>query len=232
MVVKKSRVEVVLFVGVEVCPTPKASNAGTTDFTLARWIVNGALTVVSDLLAVALSVYLVWDLQMGMNSKALVITAFTLRMSVLPITIIRLISLSNVDTDDFSLSYSLPEAYTQAEMHCSLIATTPPCLRLFFTSWNTNFMNLRLEEIDLQAYQEHKSSANKLYANKSFLMSAMKSGKNSQSATKHPSHSRWRPHHHGTSTAVVGTGHWADDAASDNPERAIVVKQTVTVDQG
>ncbi|TKA55666.1 hypothetical protein B0A55_11957, partial [Friedmanniomyces simplex] len=135
--------------------------AGTTDSTLARWIVNGALSVVSDLLAVTLSVHLVWKLQMGKQPKTLVITAFALRMFVLPILIIRLISLRKVDPNDFSLSYALPEAYTQVEMHCNLIATTLPCLRLFLTAWNTNFMDMRLEEMDPQAYQEHVSSANK-----------------------------------------------------------------------
>ena len=135
---------------------PWIYTSSTVDSTLARWIANGVLSVVSDLLAIALSCYLVWNLQMGTNAKTLVITAFALRLFVLPVTIIRLVSLSRVNADDFSLSYALPEAYTQLEMYCNLIATTLPCLRLFLTAWNTNFMNMALEEVDPRAYQQRK----------------------------------------------------------------------------
>ncbi|KAK4554438.1 hypothetical protein LTR86_008646 [Recurvomyces mirabilis] len=127
---------------------------------LVRWTVNGVLSIVVDLIVCGMSCYLVWDLQMNFQSKSLVVTAFALRVFVMPITILRLVSLSNVMPDDISFTYTLPEVFTQLEMHCNLIATTLPCLRLFLTAWNTNFMNLNLEEMDPQAYKERESGSN------------------------------------------------------------------------
>lgn len=95
---------------------------------------------------------------MGSKSKSLVVTAFTLRLFVTPVTIIRLVSLSAVRPNDLSLSYTLPEAMMQLEMYSGLIASTLPCLRLFLTAWNTSFMDIRLEEIDNEAYRERESS--------------------------------------------------------------------------
>ncbi|KAK5698452.1 hypothetical protein LTR17_023656 [Elasticomyces elasticus] len=213
---------------------PWIYTAETNSSTLTRWAVNGALSIVSDLLAIALSVFLVWNLQMGTNAKTLVITAFSLRLFVLPVTVIRLVSISRVNSAAFTLSYALPEAYTQLEMHCNLIATTLPCLRLFLTAWNTNFMDMRLEEVDPQAYQQHVSSTNKSHAQKSIPMFSMKRSKHSQHAAESSSNSNhdWQ-NQHGRSIAMVETGHRRDeDAASDNSTRAIVVKQTVTIAGG
>ncbi|KAK4896489.1 hypothetical protein LTR27_005705 [Elasticomyces elasticus] len=213
---------------------PWIYTAETDSSTTVRWAVNGALSILCDLLAIGFSVFLVWNLQMGTNTKTLVITAFSLRLFVLPATIIRLVSISSVDSAEFSFSYALPEAYTQLEMYCNLIATTLPCLRLFLTAWNTNFIDMRLEEVDPQAYQQHLSSANKS-GNRSIPMFSMKRSKQrSQLAARFSSTSNheWQ-NQHGTSTAMVETGHRRDsNAASDNSTRAIIVKQTVTVDEG
>lgn len=50
-----------------------------------------------------------------------------------------------------------PETLTQLEMHFSVIATTLPCLRLFLRAWNTSFMDMRLQELDPQAYEQRTS---------------------------------------------------------------------------
>ena len=59
---------------------------------LARWAATGALSIVTDLIITAFSVYLVWSLQMESKPKSIVITAFALRLFVAPVTIVRLIS--------------------------------------------------------------------------------------------------------------------------------------------
>jgi hypothetical protein len=123
---------------------------------LARWIAIGVMGICTDIIVTGMSIYLVWDLNMASKSKSLVITAFTLRLLVAPVTIARLVTLSHVRHDDLSFSYSLPEAMTQLEMYCGLIATTLPCLRLFLTAWNTSFMDMRLEEIDHDAYRQRE----------------------------------------------------------------------------
>lgn len=123
---------------------------------LVRWAATGVLSIVTDLIITAFSVYLVWSLQMDSKPKSIVITAFALRLFVAPVTIIRLVSLGAVRANDMSFTYSIPEALTQLEMYCNLIAATLPCLRIFLTAWNTSFMNIRLEEIDHDAYRERE----------------------------------------------------------------------------
>jgi hypothetical protein len=128
------------------------------DFTpvLARWIATGIMSIITDLTITIMSIYLVWDLNMASKSKSLVITAFTLRLFVTPITIARLITLTHVQVSDLSFSYSLPEVMTQLEMYSNLITTTLPCLRLFLTAWNSSFMDIGLAGIDQDAYRERK----------------------------------------------------------------------------
>lgn len=133
---------------------PWLYRAGDVGSNTSRWIAAGLMSIIIDVAVTGMAFYLVWNLNMQSKSKSLVITAFTLRLFVTPITIIRLVTLGEVRADDFSFTYSLPEAMTQLEMYSSLIATTLPCLRLFLTAWNTSFMDMRLEEIDNNAYRE------------------------------------------------------------------------------
>lgn len=129
---------------------------------LGRWIAMGVMSIFTDLVVTGMAIYLVWDLNMASKSKSLVITAFALRLFIIPVTIARLVTLKHVRYDDLSFSYSLPEVMTQLEMYCNLITTTLPCLRLFLTAWNTSFMDMRLEEIDNNAYRERELPYNRL----------------------------------------------------------------------
>ena len=138
---------------------PWSYRDGDVQSMLARWVATGALSIVTDLIITAFSAYLVWSLQMDSKPKWIVITAFALRLFVAPVTIVRLISLSGVQEGDLSFTYTLPETLTQLEMYCNLVAATLPCLRIFLTAWNTSFMNIRLEEIDNNAYKERKSTS-------------------------------------------------------------------------
>jgi hypothetical protein len=123
---------------------------------LARWIASGSLSIALDIIALGLSIYLVKGLQTTSKSKSLVITAFTLRLFVAPITIVRLVALSRMQHRDISFTYVLPEAMAQLEMYCSVVSMTLPCLRLFLAAWNTSFMDLRLEEFDNDVYRQRK----------------------------------------------------------------------------
>ncbi|KAM0719561.1 hypothetical protein Q7P37_003691 [Cladosporium fusiforme] len=194
----------------------------------SRWIAVGLMSIVIDVIVTGMAVYLVWNLNMQSKSKSLVITAFTLRLFVTPITIIRLVTLGEVSPDDFSFTYSLPEAMTQLEMYSSLVAATLPCLRLFLTAWNTSFMDMRLEEIDNNAYREHVTTISGSGGSKG---SATRSGGFSKgSASRHSNHPGWAPSS-GKSKAFAEALDEArdDDAGSENSESAIVVKRTVNV---
>jgi hypothetical protein len=135
---------------------PWLYHEGDVTSVFGRWVAMGVMSIFTDIIVTGLAIYLVWDLNMASKSKSLVITAFALRLFVIPVTIARLVTLKHVQYDDLSFSYSLPEVMTQLEMYCNLITTTLPCLRLFLTAWNTSFMDMRLEEIDHNAYRERE----------------------------------------------------------------------------
>lgn len=132
------------------------SSQSVVTSTLARWAAAGVLSMLVDIVIAALSIFLVWGLHMDAQSKRLVVVGFLLRLVLIPITIVRLVSLAQVKANNFAFSYTLAESLTQLEMHGSIVATTLPCLRLFLRAWNTSFMDMRLEELDPQAYQERK----------------------------------------------------------------------------
>jgi hypothetical protein len=220
---------------------------------LARWIATGIMSILTDLIVTGMSIYLVWDLNMASKSKSLVITAFTLRLFVTPVTIARLVTLSHVQVDDLSFSYALPEVMTQLEMYCNLITTTLPCLRLFLTAWNSSFMDIGLAGIDHDAYRERETpplrnshstpyACSQPFADVTTLSSsaskdatsASRSGLHSKSRASRPTRVAWVPTNSGKSKAFVESGihDRHSDAASDNSERAIVVKRTVDVSDG
>lgn len=129
---------------------------GEVSSILARWIATAVLSITVDLTVMVFSVYLVWGLQMDAKLKSIIVTTFALRLFVTPITIIRLVSVHDVQTGDLSFTYVLPETMTQLEMYGNLLSATLPCLRIFLTAWNTSFMDIRLEEIDNNTYRERE----------------------------------------------------------------------------
>ncbi|KAK5118989.1 hypothetical protein LTR62_000200 [Meristemomyces frigidus] len=165
------------------------------------------------------------------------VTAFGLRLFVLPITILHLVSLSNVNANDISFTYVLPDVLTQVELHSNLIATTLPCLRLFLTAWNTSFMNIGLEEIDPQAFAEHVTSHTRSYELSSMQHKQSNKGTGMGTGSKQNSNSNnnaWSRSNMGRNTTRGETskrGEKDDDAASDSSQQAIVVRQTVRVDR-
>lgn len=123
---------------------------------LARWIATTAMSIMMDLVVTTFSIYLVRGLQMDAKLKSIIVTTFALRLFNTPVAIIRLVSMSEVQADNLSFTYALPETMTQLEMYGNLISATLPCLRILLTAWNTSFMDIRLEEIDNNLYRERE----------------------------------------------------------------------------
>ncbi|KAF2724293.1 hypothetical protein K431DRAFT_282143 [Polychaeton citri CBS 116435] len=109
--------------------------------TLSRWIAVEVMSSVLDLSIVIFPVYLVWDLQMRTSKKAWVVIGFVTRLPLVPIAILRLISLSrDVSSTDFNFAYSTTEIYTQVEMCYSIISITVPCLHIFMQAAHTGLL--------------------------------------------------------------------------------------------
>lgn len=135
-------------------PWRYTANAAQTNF--HRWIAFGCMGIVIDVLTMIAPLYLIWDVQMSRRTKTTVVAAFASRAPTIAFTVLRLVSLSSLDGDNFTWTYVIPEVYTQLEMHYNLIAATIPCLRIFLRAWHTRFLNMALEELDEQAFVERK----------------------------------------------------------------------------
>ncbi|KAI9701000.1 MAG: hypothetical protein M1836_001668 [Candelina mexicana] len=107
----------------------------------ARWIAVGALGLVIEILLLGLPIYLVWDLQMPMISKVIVVFAFAFRLPVLVAGIIRLRYLvPTLNSSDYTFDSVYGLVCTQIELHYSLMAATIPCMKPFVKAFNTGYL--------------------------------------------------------------------------------------------
>ncbi|PGH16039.1 hypothetical protein AJ79_02019 [Helicocarpus griseus UAMH5409] len=110
---------------------------------LLRWRIVGALDILTELALSALSVFLVWSLQMPIRNKLIVVTAFSFRLSIVAPIIARINYLAALQTsDNHNLFFALVPATlcTQIELHLGLMAATIPCLKPFMRAANTGYM--------------------------------------------------------------------------------------------
>jgi hypothetical protein len=121
----------------------------TNSFQSTSWIAIGLVDVVIEVTLLVLPIYLVWPLQMPLKSKFLVTLAFSCRVAIIPVAILRLLSLHNSSgSTDYSFDIVLAIVYAQVEMHFSLIAATVPCLRPFLKAWNTGYLTTQAVQVD------------------------------------------------------------------------------------
>ncbi|KAI9744980.1 MAG: hypothetical protein M1835_002655 [Candelina submexicana] len=107
----------------------------------ARWIAVGALGLVIEVLLLGLPIYLVWDLQMPMISKVIVVFAFAFRLPVLVAGIIRLRYLvPKLNSSDYTFDTVYGLVCTQIELHYSLMAATIPCMKPFVKAFHTGYL--------------------------------------------------------------------------------------------
>lgn len=139
---------------------PWRFDEGTDQPVLHRWIAVGALNVFLDISLSAFPSYLVSGVQMDKWDKLTVSLAFAFRMPMVILTVLRVLAIAQVDPNDWSFGYVMPEVYTQLEMHFNLAAATIPCLRIGLRSWNSSFMDLALDEVDPDAYAQRALYSN------------------------------------------------------------------------
>ena len=120
--------------------------------TLYRWITVGALAAVVEFVLAGLAILLVWDLQMKARDKGRVVTGFAIRLVVVVPIILRLLSLHSHATKSpaqpISFLFTMPELWTQLELHLCLVAATVPCLRLFLKSFSTGYFGMAISQLD------------------------------------------------------------------------------------
>ncbi|KAK5164588.1 uncharacterized protein LTR77_009794 [Saxophila tyrrhenica] len=120
------------------------TSSGTTceDLT-TRWQAISALDIATESLLSALSLYLVWDLQMSFSRKSLVVFAFSLRLAIIAPIVCHLHYLTVATrSDDVSLKATSFVLCKQVELAYSVIAANIPVLRPFIIATATNYGGL------------------------------------------------------------------------------------------
>ena len=188
--------------------------------TLYRWLAVGALGAVVEMVLVAAAIRLVWGIQMAQNSKITVVSGFAIRILVLIPLVLRLVSLhSNVNSPRITYAFTMPELWTQVDMHLCLIGATVPCLRIFLKSFNTGYYGTTMENID---------PTGTMMATKgdSFNMSNMRSG--NREKLGNPTQ-RQASKAGMTTSRVTHESRDDGDSADDRSDKRIYVRQTVNV---
>ncbi|PYH48023.1 uncharacterized protein BP01DRAFT_175210 [Aspergillus saccharolyticus JOP 1030-1] len=107
---------------------------------LPRWQAITVLDVITELLLLGLSLYLVWPIKLTRMRKAGVIGAFGTRLGIVILAILRQTSMTAIaHTNDLLLDISDAVILTQVLLHCSIMAATLPCLKPFVVSFNTGW---------------------------------------------------------------------------------------------
>jgi len=181
-----------------------------------RWQIITALDVVTETAIVALTGYLVWNLQMGLGRKMVVITAFGCRVPVIACSVVRVTYLNgSLRSPDPTLKGVNAALCTQVLFHYSLMAATIPCLKPFVISFDTGWGQGR--EAKGSTYLHHSGvghSASKLNALNA--LNAMTSG------------SKEFPSHH-VSNAVHQSKDRKDDAANSidsHESQRMIIRET------
>ncbi|KAF2436424.1 hypothetical protein EJ08DRAFT_691592 [Tothia fuscella] len=134
----------------------------------ASWIGIGTIDVVLELALISLPIYLVMPLQMNLRDKSIVLLAFSCRIPIMPLAVLRLVSLSGLHrSSDYPWDVILATVYAQIEMHYSLIAASIPCLRPFLKAWNTGYMATQVGQVDRTGLEQDRSSMYVLHSKNS-----------------------------------------------------------------
>jgi hypothetical protein len=119
------------------------------------WTAIGIIDVMLELALLVLPMILVWPLQMPRSNKVIVVTAFTVRMVIVPLAVLRIRTLNkNSESKNWPFDIVMAIVFAQLEMHASLIAATIPCLRPFLKAANTGYLATQAVQVDRDIYLE------------------------------------------------------------------------------
>ncbi|KAF2759191.1 hypothetical protein EJ05DRAFT_499612 [Pseudovirgaria hyperparasitica] len=114
-----------------------------------QWIGIFASGSVTELMLLALPIYLVWNLHAPFSTKFIVVTAFWFRLPISALGGLRLWNLmSAFDSPDVTWSLVKTAVYTQAEMHLCIVSATIPCMRPFLRLFNTGYLSTTTGQMD------------------------------------------------------------------------------------
>ncbi|KAK6437769.1 hypothetical protein LTR95_006041 [Oleoguttula sp. CCFEE 5521] len=153
---------------------------------------------------------------MQLKKKLMVVLGIGWRIALIPIAVLRLMSLSrSVGTSNFLFAHTTTEMYTQLEMCFGIVAATLPCFTMFLHAFNSGVLG---------------KSIGTTVQDSQLVTIGSGGGKSGGSKTMRSSHKRSEPIElmELANIATVGRGSNASDRCStrsDDSQRAIVVKR-------
>ena len=202
------------------------------------------LAILIDLAIVAFSFKLVWGLQMQCSMKFWVLLGFGIRLpyfcsignplchttladifpSLIPITIVRLKSLStSLTSEEYLLDSVTTEYHTQVEMTFSLIAATIPCLRMFMEAAKTGLLGVSMWDAGTTTGSYTRSRNGKNISNVSRKQDTPSKRREVAESIQ------LRDMSGGSNSAHARAASSKGSVVSDGSETAIIVRQTVDV---
>jgi len=107
-----------------------------------RWEIVSSIDIISELLLVGMTIYLVWGLQTSFENKATVVVAFGMRLPLIVAIGFRLSTFDSAGlTTDFTILEDTYIVWTQTELWYSVVSAVIPGLRKYVKSLATNYGN-------------------------------------------------------------------------------------------
>ncbi|KXL42396.1 hypothetical protein M433DRAFT_358504 [Acidomyces richmondensis BFW] len=110
------------------------------DSLYAQWVAIATFDIISEVALFGLSINLVWGLQTSISRKMRVVSAFSFRLPIIVIAVIRVHYVDNVlSSSNPTLVGAVAGVLMQLELYYSLMSATIPCLRPFLANFSTNY---------------------------------------------------------------------------------------------
>jgi hypothetical protein len=117
---------------------------------------------------------------MPKTNKFIVTIAFSIRIVIIPLALVRIFHLNNISkSTNWPFDVVMPIVFAQLEMHFSLIAANVPCLRLFLKAANTGYLATQAVQVDRAIHDEENNDSSYAMTSKASRLSRRSFRKNS-----------------------------------------------------
>ncbi|KAJ5963706.1 uncharacterized protein N7479_003582 [Penicillium vulpinum] len=100
----------------------------------AAFVIAGVLNMVTDFMVMALPIPYIWKLQLRIGRKIGLLVAFSIGIFVSAISMVRVVSLMNVDFNDLTYTLPIPLMWSMLEQQLAIVAANLPLLRRVFSN--------------------------------------------------------------------------------------------------
>ncbi|RMD39154.1 hypothetical protein DV735_g5975, partial [Chaetothyriales sp. CBS 134920] len=114
--------------------------------------------IISDLIVILLPAYVIWQVQINVKKRLVIIVVFSIRICVIICSLIRIPTLRRyVNSSDRSWHAVGPQTWLQVIQCLSITTACLPCLKPFFGALESGFMDLSLRKSRGETYHANSS---------------------------------------------------------------------------